>query len=130
MALRAYVQSIDFPSDAEAHVVAVVTDDVRKQAVDLVVSSLEDLKQRLSVVLQKVTTLEGLRGVKVNDVIDLTQSGPAAIPGLSFFQAWSTLQSELAKVDAGVLSADDKRVVDARSLAASLDTAGYLVGRR
>ncbi len=130
MALRAYIQSIEFRSDTEAYVIAVLTDDVRKQLVDMTVSSLEELKHRLSVVLQNVDTVDELRTLQPNDVIDLTPPVIQPQPGEAFFVAWGALQSELAKVDAGLLQADDKRVTAARALALGLDDAGFLVGRR
>lgn len=129
-ALRAYIQSIEIRSDVEAYVVAVVTDDVRKVVVDKVVSSIEELKHFLSLALDKVETLSELRTLQPNDVIDLTPAKSSDQPGATFFAAWSVLQSELAKVDAGILAPDDKRVTNARAAAQSVDDAAYQVGRR
>ncbi len=129
MALRAYIQSIEFPTDAEAHIVAVVTDDVRKQEVFINATSLSGLKDDLKRVLQRVDNVTDLKTIKANDVIDLTEQVQVQ-PGSEFFTAWSVLTSELAKVEAGLLAADDPRVTDARATALSLDTAGWLVGRR
>lgn len=129
MALRAFIQSIKFPSDAEAEVVATVTDDVRKQDAFFRVSSLSELKDNLKRVLQNVTNLDDLKTLKANDVIDLTEQ-VSVQPGSEFFAAWTVLTSELAKVEAGLLAADDPRVTDARAAVLSLDDAGWLVGRR
>ncbi len=112
MALRAYIQSIDFPSDTEAHIVGVVTDDVRKQAVDLTVSSLPELKQRLSVVLQKIETLDDLRTIQANDVIDLLPTEPTQdqIDKSEFLTAYAAYQSGFRKIQCGLLKADDADV--------------------
>ncbi len=132
MALRAYIQSVDFPTDTDTHIVAVVTDDVRKLAVDVVTSSMDQLKDTLrrAMGIFEVSATDGLRSVKANDVIDLSIPDPPPLPGAVFYAAWGPLQSELAKVDAGILAADDKRVVTARAAAQAADDATFLVGRR
>lgn len=125
MALRAYIQKIEFPTDSETHVVCVVTDDVRKVEVDWIGSSMDALKGRMRGVMGQVQSVDAeLRALKVNDVLDLIEPGPAP-----FFDAWAQLQSELAKVDAGILATDDQRVTDARAAAKALDSTALRVGR-
>lgn len=130
--LRAYVELVDRPTGndnrTDTHIVAVVTDDVRKLEVDWIGSSMADLKAHLRPVLDKVTPDAALAALKVNDIIDLSVPAQPATP--AFFTAWALLQSELAKVDAGILDPADKRVTNARAAALAVDDATMIVGRR
>ncbi len=112
MALRAFIQSIEFTSDAEAHLVGVVTDDVRKVEIDLRVSSMDELRQRLGQTLQHVKTTDDLRSLKVNDVIDLSSAPPTKdeLDRQLFLEAYMAYLSGFRKIQCGLLPADDTDV--------------------
>lgn len=137
--LKAYVTGAIFINDQDVKIRAVVSDGQRKAERDLSVTSVADMVHQLSVVLQKVDTVSELRVLfqpwfENPDIpleIDLEpKDTPVVRPGEPFFQAWARLRSELAKVDAGILDANDKRVTDAREAARALDDVAYMVGGR